>query len=51
MAYLTWRLERAAIAQLWAMSDRELKDIGLSRSKIASAVKLEIGHCLLGGHH
>jgi uncharacterized protein YjiS (DUF1127 family) len=37
--YLTWRLERAAIAQLWALSDRQLKDIRLHRSQIPSAVR------------
>jgi uncharacterized protein YjiS (DUF1127 family) len=40
-ACLTWRMERAAIAQLWSMSDRELKDIGLIRSEINGAVKGE----------
>jgi uncharacterized protein YjiS (DUF1127 family) len=38
VAYMTWRMEQAAIAQLSAMSDRELKDIGLTRCGIASAV-------------
>jgi uncharacterized protein YjiS (DUF1127 family) len=38
VAYMTWRMEQAAIAALSAMSDRELKDIGLTRSEIASAV-------------
>ena len=38
VAYMTWRIERAAIAVLSAMSDRELKDIGLTRGEIASAV-------------
>jgi len=37
VAYLTWRKEREAIVQLSSMSDRELKDIGLSRSEIAGA--------------
>jgi uncharacterized protein YjiS (DUF1127 family) len=48
MAYLTWRLEQAAIAQLWSMSDRELKDIGLTRSQITRAVSLEVGERLFG---
>ena len=48
MAYLTWRLEQAAIAQLWSMSDRELKDIGLTRSQITRAVRLEVGDRLFG---
>jgi uncharacterized protein YjiS (DUF1127 family) len=39
LAYMTWRLERAAIAQLWSMSDRELKDMGLNRSGILAAVR------------
>jgi uncharacterized protein YjiS (DUF1127 family) len=39
IAYLTWRIERVAIAHLEAMSDRELEDIGLSRSQIESAVR------------
>jgi uncharacterized protein YjiS (DUF1127 family) len=39
VAYLTWQFERAAIAQLWALSDRELEDIGLHRSAIVAAVK------------
>jgi uncharacterized protein YjiS (DUF1127 family) len=38
VAYMTWRMEKAAIAALSAMSDRELRDIGLTRSEIASAV-------------
>lgn len=32
------RLERLAISQLLSMSDRELKDIGLTRSAIPGAV-------------
>ena len=38
-AYLSWRLEQAAIAQLSSMSDWELKDIGLNRSEITGAVR------------
>jgi uncharacterized protein YjiS (DUF1127 family) len=38
VGYMSWRVEQAAIAQLSAMSDRALKDIGLTRSEIASAV-------------
>jgi uncharacterized protein YjiS (DUF1127 family) len=41
VAYITWRIEQAAIALLWSMSDRELKDIGLTRSEITSAVSGE----------
>ena len=32
-AYITWRMEKIAIAQLRGMSDRELEDIGLTRSR------------------
>jgi len=39
IAYLNWRIERAAIDQLFAMNDRVLKDIGLIRSEIADAAK------------
>ena len=38
VAYITWRMENIAIAQLRAMSDRELEDIGLTRSDIARTV-------------
>jgi uncharacterized protein YjiS (DUF1127 family) len=41
VAYITWRIERAALAQLWSLSDRYLKDIGLTRSEILRAVKGE----------
>ena len=40
-AYITWRIEQAAIVQLWSMSDRELKDIGLTRSEITSNVRID----------
>jgi uncharacterized protein YjiS (DUF1127 family) len=39
VAYLTWRLEQVVIDQLWPMTDRYLKDIGLTRSEITTAVK------------
>lgn len=39
VAYMTWRVERAAIAHLAAMTDRQLKDIGVSRSDIVVAVR------------
>jgi uncharacterized protein YjiS (DUF1127 family) len=42
-AYVAWRIEEATIAFLKSMSDRELKDIGLSRSQIYFAVR--------GAHH
>ncbi len=38
-AYIAWRMEEAAIAHLKSMSDRELKDIGLSRSQIEPSVR------------
>jgi len=41
MAYLTRRIERVAIVQLEAMSDRELEDIGLTRSQLEWAVRGE----------
>jgi uncharacterized protein YjiS (DUF1127 family) len=40
-AYIAWRVEQAAIAQLESMSDRDLKDIGLTRSEITGAVRGE----------
>jgi uncharacterized protein YjiS (DUF1127 family) len=39
VAYMTWRIERAAVDQLAAMSDRQLKDIGLTRSEIVAAAR------------
>jgi uncharacterized protein YjiS (DUF1127 family) len=39
VAYITWRMEAAAIARLGAMSNRELKDIDLVRSNIVAAVR------------
>jgi uncharacterized protein YjiS (DUF1127 family) len=41
MAYHPRRIERVAIVQLEAMSDRELEDIGLTRAQIEWAVKGE----------
>jgi uncharacterized protein YjiS (DUF1127 family) len=38
-AFKTWRRERAAINALGALSDRQLKDIGLHRSEITRAVR------------
>lgn len=40
--YLAWRREQAAAAQLWSMSERELRDIGLARSEIENAVRGEM---------
>ena len=39
LARLAKRMERAAIGHLHAMSDRELKDIGIHRSQIEFAVR------------
>jgi uncharacterized protein YjiS (DUF1127 family) len=41
VAYLTWRIERAATIRLWSLSDLELKDMGLTRSNITGAVRGE----------
>jgi uncharacterized protein YjiS (DUF1127 family) len=43
VAYLIWRIERAAAVRLFSMSDRQLKDIGLTRSGIAGALR-EVAH-------
>ncbi len=42
VAYITWRIERLAIARLRTTSDRQLKDMGIVRSQIEFAVKGEI---------
>ena len=39
IAYCQWRLEQIAVAQLNAMSDYDLKDIGLVRSEVDGAVR------------
>jgi len=39
IAYRKYRLERAAMTQLAAMSDRDLRDIGLTRGEIERAVR------------
>jgi uncharacterized protein YjiS (DUF1127 family) len=41
MAYITWRIEQAAITQLSRMSDRELKDTGFTRPEITGAARIE----------
>ena len=41
MAYIKWRLERLAISKVKAMSDRELKDIGICRVQMEFAVRGE----------
>ena len=51
IAYLTRRVERVAIMHLHAMSERELKDIGLTRSQIEQAVKGEFNHWPFIGHY
>jgi uncharacterized protein YjiS (DUF1127 family) len=38
-AYTAWRIEQWAMRRLSAMSDSEIKDIGLVRSQIKFAVK------------
>jgi uncharacterized protein YjiS (DUF1127 family) len=43
-AFLTRHIERAAMSELRAMNDRELKDIGLTRSEIVLAVRGERDH-------
>ncbi len=40
-AYRTRRIEQLAIARLEAMSDHQLKDIGIARSQIEFAVRGE----------
>lgn len=45
VAYRSWKAEQAAIARLHSMSDRELKDIGLTRSAITGAVIVR-GHAV-----
>jgi uncharacterized protein YjiS (DUF1127 family) len=40
-AYTARRIERRAIAQLGAMSDYELRDIGLTRGEIEAAARGE----------
>lgn len=39
IAYLAWRARTAAIGRLHAMSDRQLKDIGMSRGAIEHDVR------------
>jgi uncharacterized protein YjiS (DUF1127 family) len=39
LAYRKWTVERAAIARLQSMTDRELKDIGVTRTDINGAVR------------
>jgi len=37
-AYLAWRSKRTALIQLAEMSDRDLRDIGLTRGEIENTV-------------
>jgi uncharacterized protein YjiS (DUF1127 family) len=41
IAYVNWRVEQLAISRLRSMSDRELKDMGVSRAQIEFAVRGE----------
>ena len=40
--FRAWRAARAAEAELFAFSDRDLKDVGLSRQDIQAAVRGEV---------
>ena len=51
MAYITWRIEQAAITPLYSMSDRELKDIGLTRSQVMGAVSGEAAYRPFNRHY
>jgi len=43
VAYITWRMHQSEVAVLRAMSDRELSNIGLTRSDATGAVNEEGG--------
>ena len=43
-AYMIRRMVTVAIGRLSSMSDRELKDIGLTRSSIVPAVRVRSHH-------
>jgi uncharacterized protein YjiS (DUF1127 family) len=51
VAYLTWQLQRAAIAHLALLSDRELKDIELHRSQPPAAVPDDANSVRMSDHH
>ena len=52
MAYVNWRMERLAVSRLHAMSDRELKDMGVSRAQIEFAVRGESApHPIFGRYY
>ena len=42
LAYLTWRLQQKAIDRSQSLSDRQLNDIGLSRSQIERADRCDL---------
>lgn len=44
---MEWRLQRLAARLLHRMSDRELEDLGLTRSEAALAARTVAGHPLL----
>jgi uncharacterized protein YjiS (DUF1127 family) len=51
LAYMDWRLQQLTISRLMRMSDRELKDVGLTRSQIEVAVRGEAAkHPMWTGH-
>lgn len=41
VAYMTWRIEQSAAALLRSMSEHDLNDLGISRSGIEDAVKVQ----------
>jgi uncharacterized protein YjiS (DUF1127 family) len=51
LAYLDWRLQLLALKQLRGMSDRELKDMGVTRSQIEFQFRSRpSGHATLTPH-
>jgi uncharacterized protein YjiS (DUF1127 family) len=46
-ASIKWRLQQSAVSQLQSMSDRGLKDVGISRVQIDFAVRGEAGRYAL----
>ena len=51
MAYVNWRMERLAVYRLQSMSDRELKDMGVSRAQIEFAVRGETAPRAIAGRY
>jgi uncharacterized protein YjiS (DUF1127 family) len=49
LAYMEWRLQRLAAKLLHRMSDRQLRDLGLTRSQIELAADQTCPHPLLHG--